>query len=1153
MQQQDSGSAINSAEAAAVAVSDDNHASATPTHCSPRTQHLEAASETALRGLWRRGSFCELSGAECQEPASNRRASGKRRRQQAEPLNIGDWSTHSYDAAGSKGAGRQGDTQMDVEMAPGLLAGPHIKSETGCSAGIAEPEDEGGTETDVEPKDKAARRVVPVASPSLSALMRRMSRARGPQGRSVGARGKRRWIKGQHSDGSHSSSDEDRDCRIPGMHHPMRLMHERAKESTEVEKAELDVSVDWTAVGGLKVQVEALKECVLHPLLYPSLYKALGVVPPRGVLLHGPPGCGKTLVVRALAGACRAAGLEISFYARKGGDIQSKYVGEAEQRLCSLFEAARRSAPAIIFFDEIDGIAPARSDSGSEGNTHHNAVVTTLLALMDGLVSRGQVVVIGATNRPELLDSALRRPGRFDRELRFAHPSAEERLQILQVLMRQWPQGPSQETVRKLARERSAGLTGADLRGICTEAAIRSIRRTYPQIYDSAKRLAVSPDRIQVLEEDFEAAMVAMTSPGGPALQGAPCNNTESSPARPMSNSLEPLIRESLRSVQLSLSQLFPPWNGLGDMMPTSKVQGPTGLAPSLALLGARALVHTGDEQLLSLLEPSLLWGCDLPQFTVALDLVASSLEGSAPRLRRIVSAALAAAPSVLLVPGFDRWAPHPGQPALDSMGNTPSTLLLRMLQQLPAEAPVLVVGTSCSVPGAEPFGCDAEQNGKANPQRFNTSMATRRRRKLTGGATSTAVAADPRAHAAWQQLLGMFENVVVPLPRLQDAQLFLAGLLHRGLRTLLDWLLEQQNQHSPVPELPPADKDNQDQQPDLTPAEMEREEGEDAYWQRLFRSQVRQVLHAFAQFTRFSIFMQSPEDILKAAQSPGAIHDVPGPLTIREMIARNDAHEYLCVEAVRKDFKQIHQNMQVLFPEENNPAECQVRAHACELLDKAEIKLDCIDKEVVKMLERCRRHREQRKSYVNNQIQALCEQTAASNGDTSASPSATGSGVPQLRQPKEQQRPADLPLPLRDAVEHGVQSLLWELGAGECPPLYEILRLGQRIHRNLYLQHGSNHTGSRQARTLLKELTDAFCHQYKLPESLDGLTAASLLTRRTVSFQKWLAKHKLIPQRTLIQSISSDVVAALIREEQQLVRAPAVSRLRSTKRAANT
>jgi len=376
---------------------------------------------------------------------------------------------------------------------------------------------------------------------------------------------------------------------------------------------------------------------------------------------------------------------------------------------------------------------------------------------------------------------------------------------------------------------------------------------------------------------------------------------------------------------------------------------------------------------------------------------------------------------------------------------------------------------------------------------------------------------------------------------------------LHRGLRTLLDWLLEQQNQHSPVPALLSADEDVGDQQPDLTPAEIEREEGEDAYWQRLFRSQVRQVLHAFAQCTRFSIFMQSPEDIIKAAQLVGAMSEMPSPLTIREMVARNDARKYLCVEDVRKDFKQIHHNMQVLFSEESNPAECEVRAHASELLDKAEIKLDCIDKEVVKMLERGRRRREQRKSF--------CEQAAVPNGDTSASPSARGSAVQQQQQqqqPKEQQRPADLPQPLRDAVEHGVQGLLTELGTGECPPPSVILRLGQRVQRNLCLalsgaQHGRSSTGGRQARILLHQLTDAFCHDYNPPESLDGLTAASLLTRRTSWFQKWLAKQRNGIQKNVIQTSCTDIVAALIREEQTLGRLPTVGRLRLGKRTANT
>jgi SpoVK/Ycf46/Vps4 family AAA+-type ATPase len=148
---------------------------------------------------------------------------------------------------------------------------------------------------------------------------------------------------------------------------------------------------------------------VFLPLVYPELFERFHISPPRGVLFYGPPGTGKTLVARALAAQASRAGRRVSFFMRKGADILSKWVGEAERQLRLLFEEAQRHAPSIIFFDEIDGLAPVRS---SKQDQIHNSIVSTLLALMDGLDSRGQVVVVGATNRVDALDGALRRPGR---------------------------------------------------------------------------------------------------------------------------------------------------------------------------------------------------------------------------------------------------------------------------------------------------------------------------------------------------------------------------------------------------------------------------------------------------------------------------------------------------------------------------------------------------------------------------------------------------------------------------------------------------------------------------------------------------------------------------------------------------------------------
>lgn len=219
----------------------------------------------------------------------------------------------------------------------------------------------------------------------------------------------------------------------------------------------------------LSIDIHALKEMTLLPLLYPEVFQRFNVTPPRGVLFHGPPGTGKTLLARALAASCRTGGRQISFFMRKGADCLSKWVGEAERQLRLLFDEARNSQPSIIFFDEIDGLAPVRS---SKQDQIHASIVSTLLALMDGMDGRGQVVVIGATNRPDAVDPALRRPGRFDREFYFGLPGLDARERILTIMTKKWEGwGAGDEDNEVEVKEKIKGLAkltkgygGADLR-----------------------------------------------------------------------------------------------------------------------------------------------------------------------------------------------------------------------------------------------------------------------------------------------------------------------------------------------------------------------------------------------------------------------------------------------------------------------------------------------------------------------------------------------------------------------------------------------------------------------------------------------------------------------------------------------------------------
>ncbi|KOO24839.1 ATPase family aaa domain-containing protein 2b-like protein, partial [Chrysochromulina tobinii] len=259
----------------------------------------------------------------------------------------------------------------------------------------------------------------------------------------------------------------------------------------DVQPLKVDGTVGWDQVGGLGAHVEALKEMVLIPLLYPEIFEQLGVTPPRGVLFHGPPGTGKTLVARALASTCSSAGRPVAFFMRKGADVLSKWVGEAEKQLRLLFEEATRLQPAIIFFDELDGLAPVRS---SKQDYIHASIVSTLLALMDGLDSRGQVLLIGATNRIDALDSALRRPGRFDRELQFSLPSCAARREILEIHTRRWTPPLPAEQLDALAR-RTHGFCGADLKALCAEAALRALRGAFPEIFSSEDKYLLDASR----------------------------------------------------------------------------------------------------------------------------------------------------------------------------------------------------------------------------------------------------------------------------------------------------------------------------------------------------------------------------------------------------------------------------------------------------------------------------------------------------------------------------------------------------------------------------------------------------------------------------------------------------------------------------------
>ncbi|HEV2301835.1 MAG TPA: AAA family ATPase, partial [Stellaceae bacterium] len=271
------------------------------------------------------------------------------------------------------------------------------------------------------------------------------------------------------------------------------------------EAGEAEEITTYDDLGGLHHEVQRIREMVELPLAHPEIFERLGIAPPKGVLLYGPPGCGKTLLARAVAHEADAYFIHVS-----GPEIINKHYGESEERLRKIFGDARRMAPCIVFFDEIDALAPRRDRV--EGEVERR-VVAQLLSLLDGLESRGEVVVMAATNRPESLDPALRRPGRFDREITIPIPSAQARREILAIHSRGMPLAADVD--RDKLADAAHGFTGADLAALCREAAMASLRRHLPKLMPGSGRLAHEVlAAMQVTMADFAEALAEITPSG---------------------------------------------------------------------------------------------------------------------------------------------------------------------------------------------------------------------------------------------------------------------------------------------------------------------------------------------------------------------------------------------------------------------------------------------------------------------------------------------------------------------------------------------------------------------------------------------------------------------------------------------------------------
>jgi transitional endoplasmic reticulum ATPase len=277
---------------------------------------------------------------------------------------------------------------------------------------------------------------------------------------------------------------------------PTTLIRMETKGPQEIK----DTRISYEDIGGLQAQIQKIREMIELPLKYPEVFERLGISAPKGVFLYGPPGCGKTLIARAVANETEAYFTHIS-----GPEIMGKFYGESEARLRGVFEDAQKHAPAIIFIDEIDAIAPKREEMGGEKQVERR-VVAQLLALMDGLESRGEIIVIAATNIPNTIDPALRRPGRFDREISIPIPDRNGRLQILQIHTRGMPLSED-VSIEKLA-DITHGFVGADIEALAREAAMSALRKILPKIdFELADIPYETLMELQVTMDNFLEAM----------------------------------------------------------------------------------------------------------------------------------------------------------------------------------------------------------------------------------------------------------------------------------------------------------------------------------------------------------------------------------------------------------------------------------------------------------------------------------------------------------------------------------------------------------------------------------------------------------------------------------------------------------------------
>uniref|UniRef100_A0A6N2MMG1 Bromo domain-containing protein n=1 Tax=Salix viminalis TaxID=40686 RepID=A0A6N2MMG1_SALVM len=627
-----------------------------------------------------------------------------------------------------------------------------------------------------------------------------------------------------------------------------------SKGGADIQPLQVDETVSFDEIGGLSGYIDALKEMVFFPLLYPDFFASYHITPPRGVLLCGPPGTGKTLIARALACAASKAGQKVSFYMRKGADVLSKWVGEAERQLKLLFEEAQRNQPSIIFFDEIDGLAPVRS---SKQEQIHNSIVSTLLALMDGLDSRGQVVLIGATNRVDAIDGALRRPGRFDREFNFPLPGCEARVEILDIHTRKWKHPPSKELKSELAAN-CVGYCGADLKALCTEAAIHAFREKYPQVYTSDDKFVIDVDSVKVEKYNFVEAMSTITPA---AHRGAAVHS------RPLSLVVAPCLRSHLQKAMSCLSDIFSPLTVSSEFIKLSMLSYESAIPlvyrPRLLLCGCEGsgLDHLGPAVLHELEK--------FPVHSLGLPSLLSDPSAKTPEeaLVHIFGEARRATPSILYISHFDLW--------WDNAHEQLRAVLLTLLEELPSDLPILLLGSSSS-PLAEIDG-------------------------------ASSVFPD---HSVYQ----------VGKPSTEDRSLFFDCLIEAALSIVLEDAAKKSQGSAPLPELPKAQKVASSPKASELKAKIEAEQ----HALRRMRMCLRDICNRILYDKRFSAFHYPVTD----EDAPNYRSIIQNPMDIATMLQHVDSGQYITCSAFLQDIDLIVTNAKVYNGDDYNGARIVSRGH---------------------------------------------------------------------------------------------------------------------------------------------------------------------------------------------------------------------------------